>query len=95
MLAFLLLHIIDIFLIGYGEETFNDLLFLYTHPIFRIAEVGLVFAVYYHAANGIRIILIDFWRNAYKYERQLFYGAMAVVALAFIPTAILMIRPIF
>ena len=95
VLAFLLLHIVDIFLVGYGPETFNDLLFIYRHPVFRVGEVLLVAALYYHAANGVRIILIDFWRNAYQYERQLFYGVIGVFLVGFIPTAIVMLRPIF
>lgn len=94
VLLFLLLHIVDIFLVNYGPEVFNELLFLYRHPVFRIGEIILVGAVYYHAANGVRIMLIDFWPAAYRYERQLFYGVMAVFLLAFIPTAFLMIRPI-
>ena len=92
VLAFLLLHILDIFLIGYGPKTFNDLVFLYQNPVFRIGEIVLVAAVYYHAANGVRIILIDFWQTAYKYERQLYYAVIAVFLLGFIPTAFLMIR---
>ncbi len=92
VLLFLLLHIVDIFLVNYGPEVFDELLFLYRHPVFRIGEIILVGAVYYHAANGVRIILIDFWPKAYRYERQLFYGVMAVFLLGFIPTAILMIR---
>jgi succinate dehydrogenase / fumarate reductase cytochrome b subunit len=94
VLLFLLLHIVDIFLVNYGPEVFNELLFLYRHPVFRIGEIILVGAVYYHAANGVRIMLIDFWPAAYRYERQLFYGVMAVFLLAFIPTAFLMIRAI-
>ncbi|MCX7623937.1 MAG: succinate dehydrogenase, cytochrome b556 subunit [Thermomicrobium sp.] len=94
VLLFLLLHIVDIFLVNYGPETFNELLFLYRHPVFRIGEIVLVAGLYYHAANGVRIILIDFWPQAYRYERQLFYGVIAVFLLAFVPTAILMIRAI-
>jgi len=94
VLLFLLLHIVDIFLVNYGPEVFNELLFLYRNPVFRIGEIILVGAVYYHAANGVRIMLIDFWPAAYRYERQLFYGVMAVFLLAFIPTAFLMIRAI-
>lgn len=94
VLLFLLLHIVDIFVVNYGPEVFNELLFLYRHPVFRIGEIILVGAVYYHAANGVRIMLIDFWPAAYRYERQLFYGVMAVFLLAFIPTAFLMIRAI-
>lgn len=95
ILVFLLLHIVDIFIVGYGPEAFNDLLFIYRHPVFRIGEIILVAGVYYHAANGVRIILIDFWPAAYKYERQLFYGVVAAFLIGFIPTAILMIRPMF
>jgi len=91
VLAFLLLHILDIFLVGYGPKTFNDLVFLYENPIFRIGEIVLVAAVYYHAANGVRIILIDFWQAAYKYERQLYWGVIAVFLAGFIPTAYFMI----
>ncbi len=91
ILAFLLLHIIDIFLIGYGPKSFNDLVFIYKNPVFRAGEVLLVAAVYYHAANGVRIILIDFWQAAYKYERQLYWAVIAVFLAGFIPTAILMI----
>ena len=91
VLLFLLLHIVDIFLVNYGPDAFNELLFLYRHPVFRIGEIILVAGLYYHAANGVRIILIDFWPQAYRYERELFYGVIAVFLLAFIPTAVLMI----
>lgn len=95
VLVFLLLHILDIFVVGYGPKAFDDLLFLYRNPIFRIGEIILVAGLYYHAANGVRIILIDFWSKAYRYERELFYGVIAVFVVAFIPTAILMLRPLF
>lgn len=94
VLLFLLLHIVDIFLVNYGPDTFNELLFLYRHPVFRIGEIILVAGLYYHAVNGVRIILIDFWPAAYRYERQLFYGVIAVFLAGFLPTAILMIRAI-
>lgn len=95
VLAFLLLHIVDIYLVLYGPEVFDELLFLYHHPVFRLGEILLVAAVYYHAANGVRIILIDFWKEAYRYERQLFWGAMAVFVAGFIPTAYIMLRAMF
>lgn len=91
ILLFLIIHIIDIFLVNYGPDVFNELLFLYRHPLFRIGEIILVGGLYYHAANSVRIMLIDFWPAAYRYERQLFYGVIGVFLLAFIPTAMLMI----
>lgn len=95
VLVFLLLHILDIFVIGYGPKAFNDLLFLYKEPGFLVGEVILIAGVYYHAFNGVRIILIDFWPKAIQWERQLFYGVIVAFIAAFIPTAYFMIRPFF
>lgn len=95
VLVFLLLHIIDIFVIGYGPTAFDDLLFIYRNPVFLVGEVILVGSVYYHAANGVRIILVDFWSQGSRYERQMFYGVIAVFLIAFIPSAILMLRPLY
>lgn len=92
VLLFLFLHIIDIFLVGYGPELFDDLLFIYHHPAFVIGQLALIASVYYHAANGIRILLIDFWSNGYKYERQMFWAVLVFFLVAFIPTAIIMIN---
>lgn len=90
VLMFLFIHIADIFVIGYGPEEFDDLLFLYHATPFRILEILLVGAVYYHALNGVRIILIDFWDKAVLFQRQLFYGVVILFFAAFIPTAIRM-----
>ena len=43
IMAFLLLHILDIFLVGFGPEVFGKFLILYTWPPFKIARVGLDF----------------------------------------------------
>ena len=95
VLFFLLLHIVDIFVVGYGPKAFNDLLFIYRAPLFRIGEIVLVAGVYYHAANGVRIILIDFWSAAYRFERQLFYGVVATFLILFIPSAFFMVKGLF
>jgi succinate dehydrogenase / fumarate reductase cytochrome b subunit len=88
ILAFLALHVIDIWLMGQGEETFNDLLFLYTWPPFKVLELFLIFGVLFHAVNGLRIILIDFVPGATRYHRQLFWIESLVVALVMIPVTI-------
>ena len=72
VLLFLIIHIADIYVIGYGPEEFDSLLFIYHSLPFRIMEIALVAALYYHALNGIRIILIDFWDGAALIQRKLF-----------------------
>jgi len=91
VLLFLLIHIADIFVVRYGAEAFDDLLVIYHALPFRILEIGLVGSVYFHALNGLRIILIDFFDWAALKQRELFWGVIIVFTLMFVPTAILML----
>ena len=92
VVLFLLLHISDITLIGWGPRWFNKLLFIYRAWPFRVMEVFLLAAVLYHALNGIRIILIDFCPAAAGAQRKIFFGELALFAVAFFPAAYLMLR---
>lgn len=92
---FLLIHIADTALIGWGPELYNRFVALYHHPVFRVGEVLLAGAVLYHALNGIRIIIVDFWEEATVIHRQLFYAEAALFAIIFLPGAYLMLRTAF
>lgn len=95
VLIFLCLHILDTFLIILGPEHYNAIINLYRVPAFRVMEVGLFACVLFHALNGVRIILIDFWEGLMRYHRQLFYIEMACFVLAMIPVTYLMLKPVF
>lgn len=95
VLLFLLIHIADIYIVRYGAEAFDDLLFIYKALPFRLLEIGLVAAVYFHALNGIRIFLIDFSDRAALRQRELFWAVVIIFTLAFVPTAILMLIAAF
>jgi succinate dehydrogenase / fumarate reductase cytochrome b subunit len=88
---FLLIHIVDISIIGWGPVVFNKLLFLYRNPVFRVGEVGLVAAVIYHAINGVRICITDFWPETMAFHRKLNYAVGITFTVLFIPTAIYML----
>lgn len=85
VLAFLLLHIVDIFLAALGPTLFNDLLFIYKAWPFRILEVALLFGLLYHALNGLRIIVADFIPVLAKRSiaRTLFYVQIVVTGIVF------------
>ncbi len=85
VLAFLLLHIIDIFLVSFGPALFNDLLFIYKAWPFRILEVALLFGLLYHALNGLRIIVADFIPVVAKRSiaRNLFYLQIVITGILF------------
>ena len=61
---FLLVHILDTAVVRISPEASNGVLGLYKNPIMGLGETALVAAIVYHAFNGIRIILIDFWGKA-------------------------------
>ncbi len=93
---FLALHIIDIFLMSFGAEVFESLLFFYHQFVFKLSIVfGLFPGVLYHGLNGIRVVIIDFWPNLGKKQAMLWRIQMIVFAIAYIPSAIIMIRSMF
>jgi len=95
VLVFLLLHILDTFLIILGPAHYNTIIALYRVPVFRVMEVGLFAAVLFHALNGVRIILVDFWPDLTRVHRQLFYAELVLFVAAMIPIAYLMLKPVF
>jgi len=95
ILVFLFIHIVDTAFIIFGAEAYNHMVNLYKQPFFRPMEVGLLAALLYHSLNGLRICLIDFWPSLDKYQAQLFVGVMILFFLLFIPSAYMMVKPLF
>ena len=85
---FLLVHVLDTALIRVSPEAYNAVISTYQTPLMGIGEVGLVGAIAFHALNGLRIILVDYWSKGTKYQRVMFWVVMAlwvVVMLGFTP----------
>ena len=51
----------------------------------QLMEVGLVGAVLFHALNGVRVMLIDFWGKGTRYQKQMTYVILAVFLLVMVP----------
>jgi succinate dehydrogenase / fumarate reductase, cytochrome b subunit len=81
---FLFVHVLDTALVRVSPEAYNTVIEDYKTPIVGLMEMGLVAAVLYHALNGIRVILIDFWSKGPRYQRQMLW----VVAGVFIAVLI-------
>jgi succinate dehydrogenase / fumarate reductase cytochrome b subunit len=94
ILLFLFAHIVDTALVGWGPDAYNRVVAVYHHPIVQIMELGLVAAVIYHALNGVRIMIVDFWPKAPLYQARLFWATMTVFAAAMAPITYLMGRRI-
>lgn len=85
---FLLVHILDTALVRVSPEAYNAVIGTYQTPIMGLGEVGLVGAIVFHAFNGVRIVLIDFWSKGTKYQKVMFYvviGLWVITMLGFVP----------
>jgi succinate dehydrogenase / fumarate reductase cytochrome b subunit len=93
---FLTFHIIDIFLMSFGPDVFDTLLFFYHQFLFKLLIVfGLYLGVLYHALNGIRVVIIDFWPGMAQHQARLWRVQMVIFALAYVPSAIYMLLTMF
>jgi succinate dehydrogenase / fumarate reductase, cytochrome b subunit len=54
----------------------------YKNPLMALGETGLVAAIIFHAFNGLRLILVDFWKQGPKYQRQMLWGVIILWAIA-------------
>lgn len=94
VLLFICLHVVDTSLMLVGEDAYNHLIrSVYQQWWFQPMEISLGGALLYHALNGIRICLIDFWEDGIRYERQIRYASLALFVVIMVPTTVLMIWP--
>ena len=82
---FLFAHVIDTAMVRVSPHAYNTAVSTYKNPIVGIMEVGLVAAVLFHALNGIRIVLVDFWEQGPRYQRHLTYAAAGIFVVLFAP----------
>ena len=85
---FLLVHILDTALIRVSPEAYNAVIGTYKTPIMGLGEAALVAAIGFHALNGLRVILIDFWDFGTKHQRAMFWIVIVLWILllaAFLP----------
>jgi len=89
---FLFVHVLDTALVRVSPQAYNEIIETYKSPIIGLMEIGLVAAVLYHALNGVRVILIDFWAQGPKHQRLMlwivagiwltvFIGALGVIGM--------------
>ena len=90
---FLLLHIVDVSLINVNPRLYDDVSRLDGSIGLRIFEVGLLFALLFHALNGLRIIVIDFFDWGSTRQRQLTVWVVILTLTAGVPGGIRILWP--
>lgn len=95
ILLFLLVHIVDIALLNFGPDVYNEGIAFFGLGIIRVISLALIAAVLYHSFNGVRIILIDFWPKAVRFQGVMFAVVLAVTILSFLAMGWYVIAPMF
>jgi succinate dehydrogenase / fumarate reductase cytochrome b subunit len=90
IILFLFAHIVDTAVVGWGPEAYDKVIRVYQNPYVGVLELVLVGCVVYHALNGVRIMVMDFWPRAAASYRAWFYGTMAVFVASMIPITVIM-----
>lgn len=88
---FLILHVVDTSWAAFYPEQYEQAIREYQSPLFTIGEFFLVAAVVFHAINGLRIILLDFKPEWWRYQERAMMWVLVVTAILLIPTFILMV----
>ena len=89
---FLLLHVVDVSLVQ-DKHLYNEVHAVYGNVVLRVFEVTLLFALVFHALNGLRIILIDFFPDAIRRDKALFGVVVFLTLAAGIPGGYVILRP--
>ncbi|MDN5811425.1 succinate dehydrogenase, cytochrome b556 subunit [Arthrobacter rhombi] len=85
---FLLVHVLDTALVRVDPGAYDAVIGTYKNPLMAVGELGLVAAIVFHAFNGLRLVLVDFWKSGPKYHRQLLWGVLIVWVVVMIGFAI-------
>ncbi|MDY6051560.1 MAG: succinate dehydrogenase, cytochrome b556 subunit [Rothia sp. (in: high G+C Gram-positive bacteria)] len=92
---FLLVHVLDTAVVRVSPEAYNAVMHIYKNPLMGMGEAALVAAIVYHAFNGIRIILVDFWKNGARKQKAMLWGVLVLWALVMVPFLIRHIMLVF
>jgi succinate dehydrogenase / fumarate reductase cytochrome b subunit len=93
--VFVVLHVIDIYLVGGNPAAYDELLQFYASVPGRFLEVLLGGALLYHALNGMRIIVIDLWPAMAVYHRQIWWASWVLFVVVGVPGAVIILRPLW
>jgi succinate dehydrogenase / fumarate reductase, cytochrome b subunit len=87
---FLFVHVLDTALVRISPQAYDEVIATYKTPIVGLMELGLVAAVLYHALNGIRVMLIDFWWKGTRYQRLMLWTVGFTWLLVMVPATVVL-----
>jgi succinate dehydrogenase / fumarate reductase cytochrome b subunit len=89
---FLFAHVLDTALVRVSPNAYDKVVSLYKNPLVNLMELGLVGAVLYHALNGLRVMLVDFWAKGPRFQKLMLWVIVGVWVVVMIPSAYFMLQ---
>ena len=89
---FLLLHVVDVSLVS-RPDLYDEVHELYGNIMLRLFEVGLLAALVFHALNGLRIVLVDFFPEAIRNEKAMLSAVLFLTAVCTVVGGWIILEP--
>lgn len=93
--AFLALHLVDVGLVAISPDLYDEVHSLYGTPPMRVFEVVLLAGILFHAANGLRLLLLDLVDVGARTSERLLWLAIAITVVLTIPAGVIILAPVF
>jgi succinate dehydrogenase / fumarate reductase cytochrome b subunit len=90
IILFLFAHVVDTAVIGWGPEAYERVVSVYHNWVVKLLELGLVAAVLYHAINGVKIMLFDFWPATTRHMKAISVATTLVFLASMVPVVWIM-----
>jgi succinate dehydrogenase / fumarate reductase cytochrome b subunit len=94
-LLFLIVHILDTSTVYFAPALYEEVMNIYRSTLFGLGEVALVFCVFYHGINGLRIGIVDLFAPRgwiIAMERRATLWTFIATMVLWVPSALYMLR---
>jgi succinate dehydrogenase / fumarate reductase cytochrome b subunit len=93
VLLFLVIHIVDMSFAYFAPHLLEDVLNLYRTTIFGLGEMALVFCLFFHGVNGLRIAYLDMFASknwTIEKTRKSAVTGLVIAVVLWVPAALYM-----
>jgi len=90
VLLFLAIHIIDTSFVYFYPDLYAEVINLYRSTLFGLGEIGLIFCLFFHGINGVRLAYLDLVKPTHwtiEDQRRSALIALIATLVLFIPSA--------
>lgn len=90
VILFLFAHVVDTAVVGWGPEAYDRVVAVYHNWVVKLLELGLVAAVLYHAINGMKIMVFDFWPATTRHMKPIAAASTLLFVASMVPVTWIM-----